>query len=269
MEDCNALINKSDFAIEKPRLKPPTMLSKKRMTSSDEELTDFYTKLRDYHMNLEYDSERVARTQKYYKVVARICRFLSRMKRTGVLNVDKIITDTSMPMIYTSNHIGSFDQFYIPSLLGDMPLHYLVKNKVTSWPVRWNLIYKPTGVVVIDTENLRSWSYARAKLIQYLLHGNNVFIFAEGSRRGENNIGDFNPGIAQVAQDAGVKVQTLAIKNTSKLFFNKPIVCGGETFTIDPREDLKHATERIKIGVIDAFNEILKYEGGLLHENRY
>jgi 1-acyl-sn-glycerol-3-phosphate acyltransferase len=137
-----------------------------------------------------------------------------------------------------------------------------VKDKVIKWLVRWHLIYKPTGVAVVELDNFKSWNNAKSKLIQYLLNGSKVFIFAEGSRQGENNIGEFNAGIAQVAQEAGVSIGTLAIKNTVSLFSKKPVICAGETFTIDPREDLKEATARIKSGVLSAYNEILSYENG-------
>jgi 1-acyl-sn-glycerol-3-phosphate acyltransferase len=136
----------------------------------------------------------------------------------------------------------------------------LVKKKVTTWPIRWNLIYKPTGVVVVEHDSMNSWKQAKTEIIQYLLHGHNVFIFAEGSRRGENNMGNFNPGIAQIAQEVGVSVCTLAIKNTSRLIMKKPVICAGEAFLVDPREDIRTATERVRIGVVNAYEEILNYE---------
>jgi hypothetical protein len=141
-------------------------------------------------------------------------------------------------------------------------LHYLVKKKTTTWLVRWNLIYKPTGVVVIDQENIAGWQQAKTKLIQYLLYGGSVFVFAEGSRRGEDNMGEFSTGVAQIAQESGCCVCTLAMKNTYSLFSKNPVVCAGETFSVGQREDIREATKRIRAGVIEAYNEILEYEKG-------
>ena len=244
--------------IDKRQSKPPFMASSKKAVASDKELEVYYMKLRDYYSNLPFDKVQVAREQNYYQKVARITRFFARLKGTKILHKERIHDNPAM--IYTANHIGSYDQFYISSVLAQSPLHYLVKDKVTTWPIRWNLIYKPTGVVVVEAGNLKSWNQAKAKLIQYLLHGNKVFIFAEGSRRGEDNMGDFNPGIVQVAQEAGVKIGTLAMKNTSRLFSRKPIICAGETISISPRENLKVATEQIKSSVVRAYKEILEYE---------
>ena len=145
-------------------------------------------------------------------------------------------------------------------LLKNTPIHYLVKKKVTTWLIRWRLLYKPTGAVVIDTNSVASWKTAKEKLIQHLLNESSVFMFAEGSRRGEDNIGQFSSGLAQVAQESGAKVCALALKNTYKLSSRQPIVCAGETLSIGPRENIKEATARIKSSVLNAYNEILAYE---------
>jgi 1-acyl-sn-glycerol-3-phosphate acyltransferase len=238
--------------------KPPFMPSKKKLTVSDEELEAFYYSLREYYTRLPYDEKKVKLEEVCYRDFARLSRIFATLKRMTILHRENI--SKNQPMIYTANHIGSYDQFYIAKVLGNLPLHYLVKKKVTTWPVRWHLVYKQTGVVVVDPESMTSWQQAKAKLLQYLLNGSNVFIFAEGSRRGENNIGEFSSGVAQIAQESGVNVCTLALKNTFKLFSKKPIACVGDTFSVSPREDLKEATLRIKSGVVDAYNKILVYE---------
>jgi len=238
--------------------KAPFMASKKKLSVADDELDMFYNELRRFYTELPYDHERTVKHERNYKRFARISCFLASIKRVTVLHKDRL--KSSQAMIYTSNHVGSYDQFFMPSALGEASLHYLVKDKVAKWPIRWNFLYKPTGVVLVESGNLKSWSYAKAELMQYLLHGSKVFIFAEGSRRGENNMGEFNPGIVQIAQDAGQSICTLAVKNTASLFSKSPVVCVGETFTVDPREDIRVATGRIKTGVVDAYNEILEYE---------
>jgi 1-acyl-sn-glycerol-3-phosphate acyltransferase len=241
-----------------PQSKPPFMPSKKKLTVSNDELKAFYRNLREYYLNLPYDRMKVALEEISYRDITKFTRAFARIKQTTVLHKERI--EGIHSTIYTANHIGSFDQFYVSLALGNIPLHYLVKKKVTTWPLRWNIIYKPTGAVVVDQESITSWQQAKAKLIQYLLHRGNVFIFAEGSRRGENNMGEFSSGVAQIAQEAGVNVCTLALKNTFKLSSKKPIVCVGETFSVSPREDLKEATRRVKSGVVNAYNKILVYE---------
>jgi len=244
-----------------PIAKPPFLSTKKRMLASDSELDSFYNALHSYYLSLPYDRTKVALEEINYRDIARLSLLFAQLKGTTVLNGDRLTKQNRM--IYTANHIGSFDQFYIPKLLGCTPLHYLVKKKTTTWLVRWNLIYKPTGVVVVNQEEIASWQQAKAKLIQYLLHGGNVFIFAEGSRRGEDNIGEFSNGVAQIAQESGCAVSTLAIKNTYRLSSKNPIVCAGETFSVGRRDDIREATKQIRAGVVNAYNEILDYESEL------
>lgn len=241
--------------------KPPFLQSNKKLSATDGELDAYYLSLCEYYFNLPYNRMKVSQQEVKYRTIARIARLFSTLRNTVVLNEKRVVSHHHT--IYTANHIGSFDQFYITKLLGYTPLHYLVNEKVTTWPIRWNLIYKPTGVVVVNQQSMASWRDAKTKLTQYLLHGGNVFIFAEGSRRGEDNVGKFSSGIAQIAQETGCNVCTLALKNTSKVFTSKvPFVCVGETFTVGLREDIREATERIKTSVLSAYDEILAYESG-------
>ena len=154
--------------------KPPFMATRKKLKASDEELEAFYDSLKAFCLNLPYDDALVSKQNANYERIARICQLFAALKNTKVLNKEKLID--SKAMIYTSNHVGSFDQFYIPLALGLDPIFYLVKKKVTSWPIRWNLIYKPTGAVVVDTNSVSSWLEAKTKLLQLLFNGNKVFI---------------------------------------------------------------------------------------------
>ena len=161
--------------------KPLFMPSRKKLSVSDEELAGFYSTLRDYYTSLPFDADKAERQGECYKRLAQICRVFAKLKSITVLHKERIAE--TQPLIYTANHIGSYDQFYIPSLLGITPIHYLVKKKVSQWPIRWNLIYKPTGAIVVDLDSMSSWQQAKAHIAQYLQHGKRVFIFAEGTYR--------------------------------------------------------------------------------------
>jgi len=233
------------------------MPSSKKLTATDHELDRFYHGLREYYKALPHDGDATLKQEDAYRRISRVTSLLPKLKCTKVLHPERISTE---PMIYTANHIGSFDQFHIQSALGDVPLHYLVNDKVPQWPIRWNIIYKPTGAVVVERGSTKSWEQARTKLMQYILHGSKVFVFAEGTRRGEDNIGDMHPGITKIAQDSGSSIGTFAIKNTAKLHLQNPIVCAGETIKVGSRENLRDATERIKTSIVDAYDEIVSYE---------
>lgn len=235
--------------------------STQKRLSSDEALERLYKSLRDQYLKLQFDPILVKKQEYYYKILAQGCRIFAKLKGIKILHKERIADNK--PLIFTSNHIGSYDQFFIPALLGTTPIHYLVKKKVTTWPVRWNLLYKPTGAIVVDLDSMSSWKQAKARIAQYVLYGKRVFIFAEGSRRGEKNIGEFSAGVSQIAQETGAEVGTLAIKNCASLRSRNPIICMGDTLSVGPRENLKLATERIRQCVINAYNDILAYEEGI------
>ena len=143
---------------------------------------------------------------------------VEQFQKTKVLH-EELLPPQEEGVIFVSNHIGSYDQFFIAAALGLRPVHYLVNQKVTTWPVRWNFIYKPSGAVVVNQQSLRSWKNAKAQLVQLLLHGHDVFIFPEGTRRGADNLGEFHSGIAQVVRESGSRVVTLAVKKHSQAIF--------------------------------------------------
>jgi 1-acyl-sn-glycerol-3-phosphate acyltransferase len=234
--------------------------NKKKQSMTDEELGQYYDNLRQYYFCLPFDKEKVKKSSKKYRQFSMFCNLFSIAKRAKYLNKELLLNERGL--IFVSNHIGSYDQFYIDRLLRQHKYspHYLVKEKVKCFFIRWNLIYKHVGVIVVNQESIKSWQSAKEEIIKYLLNGRSVFIFPEGTRRGENNIGDFSSSVAQIAQESGVKIVTMAIKNSEKLFYRNPIVCCGKTIEVGVREDIKVATERIKSAVLNAYSEIMKYE---------
>ena len=224
------------------------------------EIEEYYNDLRRYYLSLPFNWKKVKTEERHYRSFSFLFNIFAVMRRTVVLNREELTDENGV--IFVSNHIGSYDQFYIARLLKKKRLipHYLVKEKVISFFFRWNFIYKHTGVVVVNQKSIKSWQDAKQELAKYLLHKRNVFIFPEGTRRGEENIGDFSSSVAQLAQETGAKVVTMAIKNSAKLFQKRPIICAGQTVEVGATEDIRTATERIKTAVLGAYSEIEKYE---------
>ncbi len=237
----------------------PYLSSKKRETISDEELMKYYDELREYYEQLPFDEKAVAKEEKYCYFLSQFFSFISHLKRIEILNADKLPNENGL--ICVSNHIGSFDQFFLTSVLKDFRPHYLVKDKVTTWPFRWNVLYKPTGVVVVNQSSMGSWLAAKEKLNNYLYKNRNIFIFPEGTRRGEDNLGEFFSGVGQIVQDTKKPVVTLAVKNSARMFSTvRPIVCIGETLRFDPRTSVHLITETIQDAVYHNYDEIVAYE---------
>jgi len=239
--------------------KVPYISQNKKKNLSDEQLNEFYNEIREFYLNIPFDNRQAYKEEANYLKLSRILRLLPEFKKATVLNQERLPKGNGY--IFVSNHIGPYDQFYALKALSEIPLHFLIKEKVTTWPIRYNLIYKPTGVVVINPESIKSWKEAKKKLIQYVLHGRNIYIYPEGTRRGEENLGDFGWGVAEIALETQTKVVTLATKNVASIFSKNPIINIGKSMIADKREDIRIITKKLQSHVEDAYNEILEYEG--------
>lgn len=240
--------------------KSPFLSDRKRAMISEEELEAHCQAVRSYYLDLPFCREQVEKGENYYQWMARFFTPLNFLKMTMVLHGENL-PSSGGGVIFVSNHIGSYDQFFLAAALGLRPVHYLVKQKVTTWPIRWNLIYRPSGAVVVDQQSLQSWKNAMTELVQLLVHGHDILIFPEGTRRGEDNLGEFHAGIAQVVQESGSEVAPLAIKNTARLrSFQQPIVCVGKTLHFGSRDNARAIRQCIQSAVYESYREIQIYE---------
>jgi len=240
----------------------------KKLSMTDKELEQYYNNLRQHYLSLPFDEKAIEKSENNFRIFTIFFNLLAIIKRVKILNEELIPNEKGL--IFVSNHIGSYDQFYINRLLlkhGYTP-HYLVNDKVTKFFFRWNFVFKHVGVVVVNQDSLKSWQWAEEEIIKYLLYGKSVFIFPEGTRRGENNIGDFKTGVAQIAQKSGAKIVTMAIKNFEKFLTGNPIICLGKVIEFDKQEEGAEATERLKTAVLNAYSEIVKYEEKIKNEHR-
>ena len=240
--------------------KLPFLLEGKRAVISEDELEMHCQAVRSYYLDLPFHKKQVKKGENYYRWMARFFAPLNIFKRTIVL-YSGTLPFRETGIIFVSNHIGSYDQFFLTAALGPRPVHYLVNQKVTTWPIRWNLIYRPSGAIVVNQQSLQSWKNAKTELVQLLLHGHNILIFPEGTRRGADNLGEFHTGIAQVVRESGSEVVPLAIKNTARLRSSQqPIVCVGKSLLFGPRDKIKAITQRIQSAVYENYKTIQIYE---------
>jgi len=240
--------------------RPPHISSVDKKRKSDKELAALYEQVIRYYRTLPFDEKKAAKEDRFYRRLVGPNRIFMALKRTVALRQELLPDDLNG--IYVANHIGSFDQFYIGEVLRG-PVRYLVNEKIPTWPIRWHLLYKPSGVVVVDQKSLSSWRQAKTFLNQYVMQGRSTFIFPEGHRMGPDNIGAFNPGVIEHAQETGQSIVTMAVKNTEKLLATKrPIICVGRTVEVGRRDDIRDKAHEVREAVLEAYDFICEYEAG-------
>ena len=134
--------------------------------------------------------------------------------RIEVQGLENIPTDQSV--LYIGNHTSYFDIVttypVVPGRVG-----YLAKKEVNKVPlVGW---WMPLlNGITMDRRDPRDGMRAILKAIDLINEGVSVFIFPEGTRMNEGELGDFKAGSFKVATRTGCPIVPVAITGTSDIF---------------------------------------------------
>ena len=131
---------------------------------------------------------------------SRICRIFG-VTRTihGDIN--------QLPTLFVVNHISWFD---IPALGSALPVHFLSKDEINSWPVI-GLIAKKAGTLFIKRGIRGAAEQSLAEITAALKHGGHVIVFPEGTTTDGTSVKRFHSRLFQAAIDANVQVQAVAL----------------------------------------------------------
>lgn len=136
-------------------------------------------------------------------------------------------------LIFASNHLDSYDQFFISKALGNRPLRGLAATTIKD-TFRGKLFQK-AGVTFVDRIDEESKKRAEEKLCVDLVNNNNILIFPEGTRKNKTEEGkqkkilSFKLGTASIAQKTGSSIVPIAIvkeNNFVTVRFDEPIAVG-------------------------------------------
>ena len=114
---------------------------------------------------------------------------------------------SNTPTLFIANHISWFD---IPAIGSVIPLHFLAKDEISSWPVIGWLAQK-TGTLFIRRGDKDAARLSIEAIVRTLKRGGHVLVFPEGTTNDGTKLGHFHSRLIQAAFDADVVVQPLAI----------------------------------------------------------
>lgn len=130
----------------------------------------------------------------------RICKIFGvKIKTQGKIN--------QTPTLFVVNHISWFD---IPALGSVVPVHFLSKDEVNSWPII-GLLAKKAGTLFIKRGARGAAEQSLAEIIKALSNGGHVIIFPEGTTTDGTSVKRFHSRLFQAAIDAGAPVQPIAL----------------------------------------------------------
>ncbi len=110
--------------------------------------------------------------------------------------------------LFVVNHISWFD---IPALGSKIPVHFLSKDEINSWPViGW--LARQTGTLYIKRGRQGAAEQSINEISRTLNRGGHVIIFPEGTTTDGTSVRKFHSRLFQAAIDAGIPVQPVALR---------------------------------------------------------
>ena len=135
-------------------------------------------------------------------------RWHDRTAKLLALDIEILGTKPSGPVLVVSNHISWLD---IPVLAQALPVTFLSKAEVRSWPViGW--VAAKGGTLFIQRGARNAADSAIALIEQELSLGGNVLIFPEGTTTDGNQLKRFHPRLFAAAQNRQCPVQPVALR---------------------------------------------------------
>ncbi len=130
----------------------------------------------------------------------RLCSIFGvQVDTTGEMN--------STPTLFVANHISWFD---IPTLGSRIPVHFLSKDEVNSWPVIGWLAAR-TGTLFIKRGAKGAAQQSMQDIRAVLEQGNHVILFPEATTSDGSTVRRFHGRLLQAAIDANACIQPVAL----------------------------------------------------------
>lgn len=131
----------------------------------------------------------------------RLCNIFGvRRSLTGNIN--------NTPTLFVVNHISWFD---IPSLGSFIPVHFLSKDEVNSWPlIGW--LAEKAGTLFIKRGFKGAAQQSLQDITEALRNGGHVIIFPEATTTDGTSLKKFHSRLFQAAIDANTDIQPIAIR---------------------------------------------------------
>ena len=115
---------------------------------------------------------------------------------------------STRPTLFVVNHISWFD---IPALGSSVPVHFLAKNEINSWPIIGWLASR-AGTLFIKRGARGAAQQSHEEIYRTLKNGGHVILFPEGTTTDGRSVRKFHSRLFQAAIDAGAQVQPVALQ---------------------------------------------------------
>lgn len=200
---------------------------------------------KNYIKNIEVNKEALIKNKKRFKLVYNLTKL-----PFSILFKSKIEGKENIPyqdgMIIASNHLDSYDQFYISNALGNRQFYGLAAASVKG-TARGKLFDLIGSAVYIDRNNLGSKKTGEEELVTKIVNDQTILIFPEGTRKNKTEEGKqklqlpFKLGAVSMAQKTGAPILPISLHHGKKSYLKI-----GEIMYVNPEDDLVEANKKLE-----------------------
>lgn len=198
-----------------------------------------------YIKNLNINVEAFKRSEKKFKLLYNLtnipCSILFKSKLKGKENIPY-----QDGFIIASNHLNSYDQFYISRALGNRQFYGFAASTIEN-TIRGKMFKFTEGVVFIDRNDKESKEKGEEELVTKIANDKIALIFPEGTRKNKNQEGKqklqlpFKLGTVSIAQKTGAGILPVSL-----YYGNKKYLKIGEIQFVNPEDDLVEANKKLE-----------------------
>ena len=210
-----------------------------------EERVNYLKNYKKYIKNLEVNTETLLRNNRRFKLMYNITNI-----PFSIIFKSKIEGKENIPyqngFIIASNHLNSYDQFYISRALGNRQFYGYAASTVKN-TFRGKLFEATGGVIYIDRNDSASKQNGEEELATKIVNDQIALIFPEGTRKNKTQEGrqllqlPFKYGTVSLAQKTGVGIIPISLYYGKKKYLKI-----GEIQFVRPEDDLVEANKLLE-----------------------
>jgi len=129
---------------------------------------------------------------------------------------------TNQPVLYIGNHLSIFDVVLTYPLCVGLT-GYIAKDSIKKVPLL-PIWMKRLHCLFLDRKNPKEGLKVILKAIEYVKSGISIFIFPEGTRSKDGQLGEFKPGSFKVATKTNCPIVPVAITNSQSVMERLPFI---------------------------------------------
>lgn len=228
-----------------------------KLELSQEEKISYLKNYKNYIKNLEVNTKAFEKNKRKFKLLYNITNIpFSIVFKSKIKGKENIPYQNGF--IMASNHLNSYDQFYISRALGNRQFYGLASSTVRG-TARGNLFDLLGNVIYIDRNDNKSKERGEEKLVTKIVNDQIALIFPEGTRKNKTEEGKkllqlpFKLGAVSMAQKTGAGIIPISLYYGKKKYLKI-----GEIQFVRPEDDLVEANRILEETIANMTLESMK-----------